>query len=114
VIDQSTLEGWGYSSGSTFSSGISKEQSIILHAFERIYCAYDADKGGFEGLVSMVRRLYDACLIYDVQLPKGKDPNDCTRYEFDTAFWQAQLVNDKHPAVIRHKERVRRKHQRRD
>lgn len=109
IVDEQTLENWQYSCGSTFSSGISREQSIMLHAYARVYCAYDGDKGGFEGLISVVRRIYDACLIYDVKLPKGKDPNDLSQYEFDTAFAKAQLVTDSHPAVVKHKDRVKRK-----
>jgi hypothetical protein len=112
ILDENSVENWGYNAGATFSNHVSKQQSVILHRFDRVYCAYDPDRGGREGLISLIDRCYEATVVYDVQLPAGKDPNDCERYEFDLAFSNARPVTEAHPAVRTWRERQQNKSKR--
>jgi len=109
LLDELTIEAWGYPGGATFSASVSKFQSAILHRYSRVYCAYDPDKGGEEGLISALSRLYNGTLVYEVKLPEGKDPNDCSQFEFDSRFANSKVITDSHPAMIKLKKRRQQK-----
>lgn len=98
-LDHLSSESWNFPTIATFSGAVSKEQSAYLHKFQRIYCAYDADTGGHIGRVSLVDRCYEGVELMDMALPMGKDPNDCSRDEFERAFIDAKPFTEQHPAV---------------
>lgn len=101
IPDQHTVECWNYPCASSFGSGVSQQQAAQLHQFDRVYCAYDADRGGEHGLENVVEKLFDGTTVYNVELPKGKDPNDCSFYEFTLALSNAKRITENHPAAIK-------------
>jgi len=92
ILDLLSIEHWGFPAVASFSAGISHEQCASLMTFERVYCAYDPDKGGMKGLALVNKRLAGGTELMHIRLPPGNDPNECTEFQFSQAFVDARPV----------------------
>lgn len=77
---------------STFTCNVSDEQAVILAGLApQINIIYDSDLSGYSAAKEAARKLRELNVITKiVLLPKGKDPNDCSKEEIAFAIEKAK------------------------
>lgn len=81
AFDAISLSELGFNACASMGTSISRERIKLLTSFEKVYLVMDADKAGVQAVKKFIdnsRGTLDATLINVVNLPDGKDPDECT------------------------------------
>ena len=89
VFDAMRLYMWGYNAVAILGTKLSHHnRSLLLSNFDTIYVCLDNDlkddgkNPGQEAAVSIVEALEDEVDVFNIILPPGKDPDECSKDEF--------------------------------
>lgn len=76
---------WGYPCVALFGAGTQYEQIQELNktSIKRFILVYDQDAAGIKGENRFIKYIDKSKFVDVLRLPKGKDPNDLTKDEFD-------------------------------
>lgn len=70
----------------------SLQKDLLLKNFLSIYLFLDGDKGGDNGKSAIVERIKGYFNIFDVEIEKGKDPDNLTKEELINALSKAKKI----------------------
>jgi DNA primase len=74
-------------------SNLSDTQYKLLQGIgKKIYIMMDSDEGGNKACREITKRLRRDFIVKICMLPKGKDPNDCTKTELEEAFNHTKII----------------------
>lgn len=79
------LNGWGFPAVAMLGAGISEEQMNTLNktGIRRFILVFDNDSAGWKGVNRFKKFINNDRFVDEIWLPKGVDPNDMTKEEFD-------------------------------
>jgi len=93
VFDAMRLFIWGYNAVALLGTKLSKyNRSMLLANFDRLYIALDndikdnGDNPGQEAAAKIIESIQGEIEVFNILLPPGKDPDDCTKDEFQLCF----------------------------
>lgn len=101
ILDAIRLVEYGYNVVSIFNCNLNDYKiSKLITTFETIYVALDNDNKvdangvkknpGQESARKIMNEKLDDVEVYNILLPVGKDPDDCSKSEFDECFKEAK------------------------
>lgn len=91
AINALTAISYGYSAVALLGTGDSYQiqQLKELGVSDYILC-YDGDDAGRRGAQRMKKQLKNVALVWTINMPDGKDLNDCTKEEFDKLYMERE------------------------
>jgi len=103
IFDALKLIRYGYNAIACLGTNLSFEKThLLMKNWEKVYIALDNDnkvdqKGvvynpGQRAAEAWAKKLRDELMVKNIVLPTGKDPDECTKDEFDRAFYEAISV----------------------
>jgi len=105
IFDAIRIIKYGYNGLALLSCHLNSfKAKMLMQNFETIYIALDNDdkidsKGkksnpGQESAQKMIKEFLTDAQVYNLVLPFGKDPDDCSKEEFDKAFYDAKNMQN--------------------
>jgi len=102
IIDCIKVDSYEYNCMALLGIQLSKKKKLMLiEKFQKVYISLDNDdkekdgkktNPGQEAALRIAKELRDEINVYNIVLPKGKDPDECTKFEFDLAFKNALKI----------------------
>jgi hypothetical protein len=99
AFDAMRLHMWGFNAVAILGTKLSSHnRTTLLSNFDRVYIALDNDikennsNPGQEAAVKIIDSLKNDVEAFNVILPPGKDPDECTREEFSQLLGQAAIA----------------------
>lgn len=99
AFDAMRLHMWGFNAVAILGTKLSSHnRTTLLSNFDRVYVALDNDikengsNPGQEAAVKIIESLKSEVEAFNVFLPPGKDPDECTREEFSQLLGQATIA----------------------
>lgn len=100
ALDAMRLFVWGFNAIALLGTKLSNHnRSQLLANFDRVYIALDNDikengsNPGQEAAEKIIERVQSEIEVCNILLPPGKDPDECTKEEFQSCF-DASELND--------------------
>lgn len=97
AFDAMRLFSWGFNAVAILGTKLSRfNRSRILENYDKVYICLDNDEKeddsnpGQESAMKIYDSLKDKLDVYNILLPPGKDPDDCTVDEFEECFRNAK------------------------